>query len=46
MTPIRPPSAQTAKVCQNGIAVHQPMIIRPGSTKTTDDKVPAEEATV
>ena len=47
MTPSTPPVAQTANVCQKGMApVHQPTITSPGSTKMIDDSVPAAEATV
>jgi hypothetical protein len=31
---------------QNGNPVHQPTITKPGSTKITDESVPAAEATV
>ncbi len=46
MTPSTPPIEQAANVSQNGTFCHQPMMIRPGSTKMTDDKVPAAEAMV
>ena len=35
--------AQAAKVSQNGTFCHQPIMIRPGSTKITDDRVPAAD---
>ncbi len=47
ITPSTPPTAQMAKVCQKGMApVHQPTITSPGSTKMTEERVPAAEATV
>src|SRR5207249_8187330 len=46
ITPRMPPRAQIAKEIQNGKPVHQPIIIKPGSTKIIDDSVPAAEATV
>ena len=46
MTPSTPPTAHTAKDCQNGNPVHQPIISSPGRTKMIDDRVPAAEATV
>src|SRR5947208_10153702 len=45
ITPRMPPRAQIAKEIQNGKPVHQPIIIKPGSTKMIDDSVPAAEAT-
>ncbi len=41
-----PPRAQIAQETQYGNPVHQPMITMPGSTKMTEDRVPAAEATV
>src|SRR5438093_12449043 len=41
-----PPSAQIQNEIQNGNSVHQPIMIRPGSTKMIDESVPAAEATV
>src|SRR5205814_8150144 len=46
ITPRIPPSAQIANEIQNGNSVHQPIMIKPGSTKMIDDSVPAAEATV
>jgi hypothetical protein len=46
MTPRVPPSAQVPKLAQNGKPFHQPTITRPGSTKMTEERVPAAEATV
>ena len=46
MTPRMPPSAQIRNEIQNGNSVHQPIMIRPGSTKMIDESVPAAEATV
>src|SRR5437016_14242375 len=46
ITPRMPPSAQIKKEIQNGNPVHQPIMIRPGSTKMIDDSVPAADATV
>ena len=38
--------AQTATVVQYGKPVHQPTMMRPGSTKMIADSVPAAEAMV
>src|ERR1700694_2575793 len=46
MTPRIPPTAQMPNDCQYGNPVHQPTMIRPGSTKMIDESVPAAEATV
>ncbi len=46
ITPRMPPSAHTANEVQNGKPVHQPIMIRPGSTKMIADSVPAADATV
>src|SRR5438132_4366859 len=46
ITPRIPPSAQIQNEIQNGNSVHQPIMIRPGSTKMIDESVPAAEATV
>ena len=46
ITPRMPPSAQIKNEIQNGNPVHQPIMIKPGSTKIIDDSVPAAEATV
>src|SRR5438477_944387 len=46
ITPRIPPNAQIANEIQNGKPVHQPIMIKPGSTKIIDDNVPAAEATV
>src|SRR6059058_3749629 len=46
ITPRIPPSAQIRNEIQNGNAVHQPIMIKPGNTKMIDDKVPAADATV
>src|SRR4029453_11595736 len=46
ITPRIPPSAQIQNEIQNGNSVHQPIMIRPGSTKIIDESVPAAEATV
>ncbi len=46
ITPRMPPVAQMPKLIQNGKPFHQPMMIRPGSTKMIEDSVPAAEATV
>jgi hypothetical protein len=45
-TPSRPPSAQTAVVCQNGKPLQCPISTRPGSASTTLHRVPAAEAWV
>src|SRR6267154_448915 len=46
ITPRIPPSAQIQNDVQKGNSVHQPIMIKPGSTKMIDDSVPAAEATV
>src|SRR6266496_415259 len=46
ITPRIPPNAQIANEIQNGNPVHQPIMIKPGSTKIIDDSVPAADATV
>jgi len=46
MTPSVPPMAQAKKVVQNGTSAHQPMMMRPGSTKIVAASVPAAEAMV
>src|SRR6266481_1564165 len=46
ITPRMPPNAQIANEIQKGKPVHQPIMIKPGSTKIIDDNVPAAEATV
>src|SRR5437773_4344269 len=46
ITPRIPPNAQIANELQNVNPVHQPITIKPGSTKIIDDSVPAAEATV
>src|SRR5580700_7449261 len=46
ITPRMPPAAQIVNDCQNGNPVHQPTITSPGSTKITDESVPAADATV
>ena len=46
MTPRMPPMAQQKNVVQNGTSAHQPMMMRPGSTKITEASVPAAEAIV
>src|SRR5882724_8975998 len=46
ITPRIPPNAQIANEIQKGKPVHQPIMIKPGSTKIIDDNVPAAEATV
>ncbi len=46
ITPRMPPTAHTATVIQYGNPVHQPIIIRPGSTKMIAESVPAAEAMV
>src|SRR4029450_2776603 len=46
ITPRITPSAQIQNKIQNGNSVHQPIMIRPGSTKMIDESVPAAEATV
>ena len=46
ITPRIPPRAQIRNEIQNGNSVHQPIMIKPGSTKMIDDNVPAAEATV
>jgi hypothetical protein len=45
-TPITPPAAHTPKLCQNGNPCQCPTITSAGSTKITEDKVPAAEACV
>src|SRR5437870_13714188 len=45
ITPRTPPSAQIANEIQNGNPVHQPIMIKPGSTTMIDDSVPAADAT-
>ena len=45
-TPMTPPAAHTPALCQNGKPCQWPTIIRAGSTKITDDSVPAAEACV
>src|SRR5262245_56730047 len=45
-TPSTPPLTQMRDDCQNGNAVHQPTITRPGSTKMIAESVPAADATV
>ncbi len=46
ITPRMPPITQAPNVARNGTLLHQPIISRPGSTKITDDSVPAAEAIV
>ena len=46
MTPRMPPVAQMAADSQNGNPVHQPIMMKPGSTKMMEESVPAAEATV
>src|SRR5581483_10686195 len=46
ITPRMPPTTQMPKDSQNGNPVHQPTITSPGSTKITDESVPAADATV
>src|SRR4029078_12244596 len=43
ITPRIPPSAQIQNEIQNGNSVHQPIMIRPGSTKMICQSVPAGE---
>ena len=45
-TPRMPPAAQAANVGQNGTSFHQPIMIKPGNTKMTEESVPPAEATV
>jgi len=46
MTPSVPPMTQTATVVQYGKPCHHPIMIRPGSTKMIEDRVPAADAMV
>src|SRR5687768_3369766 len=46
ITPRVPPIAQTATVVQYGKPCHQPIMIRPGSTKIIAASVPAADAIV
>lgn len=46
MTPRMPPTKQIARVVQYGNPVHQPTMMRPGSTKMIAERVPAAEAIV
>ena len=46
MTPRVPPITQTASVVQYGKPCHQPIMIRPGSTKMIAARVPAADAIV